>query len=130
VAELSGGRRLDRNGLASRGLVDKRMMRRTWVVVSLLVLACGAVRAESWESSIPSPVGKWVTIDDERNEPRSRVRIYESGGPLFADIEEIFARVAAGSFAGPWLTVAVLLGMIAGSPIRQRRDWWSWNPNF
>ncbi|MFQ5569097.1 MAG: DUF2147 domain-containing protein [Rhodothermales bacterium] len=39
-----------------------------------------------------SPVGRWVTIDDEREEPRSIVSIYEQDGRLFAKVDSIYLR--------------------------------------
>ncbi len=38
----------------------------------------------------PSPVGRWVTIDDGRHRPRAIVRIYEDGGLLYARVDSIY----------------------------------------
>ncbi|MCH9670503.1 MAG: DUF2147 domain-containing protein [Gammaproteobacteria bacterium] len=37
-------------------------------------------------------VGKWKTIDDETNKPRSIVNLYEQNGRLYGQIMEIFRR--------------------------------------
>lgn len=39
-----------------------------------------------------TPVGTWRTIDDETGEPKSTVRIYESGGQLVGDIQGLLPR--------------------------------------
>jgi len=59
----------------------------------LLVLFFTATPALAQSAAeAPSPVGRWVTIDDERNEPRSIVRIYEDGGLLYARVDSIYLR--------------------------------------
>jgi len=37
-------------------------------------------------------VGKWKTIDDETNEPKSIVQIYEQDGKYFGQIKELFRK--------------------------------------
>ncbi|RLC06112.1 MAG: DUF2147 domain-containing protein [Deltaproteobacteria bacterium] len=39
-----------------------------------------------------SIVGKWKTIDDETNEPKSIVQIYEKDGKYFGQIKELFRK--------------------------------------
>jgi len=64
--------------------------------ILLVVLILFFVGAEGWAQPAlpaePSPVGRWVTIDDERNEPRSVVQIYEAGDQLFAKVDSIYLR--------------------------------------
>ena len=44
------------------------------------------------QSAAESPVGRWITIDDKRKEPRGLVRIYEEGGLLYARVDSIYLR--------------------------------------
>ncbi|MEL6845841.1 MAG: DUF2147 domain-containing protein, partial [Bacteroidota bacterium] len=37
-----------------------------------------------------SPVGKWKTIDDETNKPKSIVEIYERNGKLYGKVVKLF----------------------------------------
>ncbi|MFK7923326.1 MAG: DUF2147 domain-containing protein, partial [Bacteroidia bacterium] len=37
-----------------------------------------------------SPVGKWKTIDDETNKPKSIVEIYEKDGKLYGKVIKLF----------------------------------------
>ena len=67
------------------------MIRGALILSLSFLLACGAAYAQSRESDA-TPVGRWITIGDERNEPRSRVKVYESNGMLYADIEKVFPR--------------------------------------
>ena len=39
-----------------------------------------------------SPVGRWTTISDETDEPRSVVEIYEEDGRLFARVDSLILR--------------------------------------
>ncbi len=59
---------------------------------SLLLVLFFTVTPALAQSVADSPVGRWVTIDDERNEPRSIVRIYEDGGLLYARVDSIYLR--------------------------------------
>jgi uncharacterized protein (DUF2147 family) len=44
-------------------------------------------------AAIPSPVGKWVTIDDETQKPRSVINIWEdTNGKLAGTIAKVFYR--------------------------------------
>lgn len=54
------------------------------LTVLLLALAAPPALAQS-----ASPVGQWRTIDDETNEPRAVVEIYEEEGKLYGRIVEI-----------------------------------------
>ncbi len=60
-----------------------------WWLLPLLLL-CASAAAQS--PPAPSPVGRWVTIDDETGDRRSIVQIYEQQGQLFARVEKIFLR--------------------------------------
>ena len=66
-------------------------MKRTLPLLFVLLLAYAPAQAQSSADGL-SPLGKWVTIDDERNEPRSRVHIYEENGLLFARVDSIYLR--------------------------------------
>ena len=39
-----------------------------------------------------SPVGKWKTIDDETNQPKSIIEIFEKDGFLYGKIEKLFRK--------------------------------------
>ena len=39
-----------------------------------------------------APIGRWTTISDETNEPRSVVEIYEENGLLFARVDSLILR--------------------------------------
>lgn len=64
--------------------------RRVLVVLALFFVAMPA-RAQSAAEG-RTPVGRWITIDDERDEPRSIVRIYEEGRLLYARVDSIYLR--------------------------------------
>ncbi len=66
-------------------------MKPSFVALFLLLLAPSVAWSQP-STEVVSPVGQWVTIDDERNEPRSVVTIYEQDGALFARIESIYFR--------------------------------------
>ena len=53
------------------------------IFASLLLAAAGTVFAQA------TPVGLWKTIDDETKQPKSHVRITESGGMLTGKIEKL-----------------------------------------
>ena len=57
----------------------------------LLVLFLTATPALA-QSAAESPVGRWITIDDKRKEPRGLVRIYEEDGLLYARVDSIYLR--------------------------------------
>ena len=57
----------------------------------MLVLALFVAPALA-QSAADSPVGRWITIDDKRKEPRSLVRIYEEDGLLYARVDSIYLR--------------------------------------
>ena len=63
----------------------------TLLAFLILVLFAAPGLAQSGDE-VPSPVGRWITIDDERNEPRSIVRIYEEGSLLYARVDSIYLR--------------------------------------
>lgn len=64
--------------------------------ILLVVLILFFVGTDGWAQSAlpnePSPIGRWVTIDDERNEPRSVVQIYEEDDQLYAKVDSIYLR--------------------------------------
>ena len=66
------------------------MKKRLLLPVILLLVA--ALASAQPSANLPSPVGRWTTIDDERNEPRSIVKIYEQAGLLYAKVDSIYLR--------------------------------------
>ena len=66
-------------------------VRSSLFVLLLLLLVVANAQAQSADEA-PSPVGRWITIDDGRNEPRSIVRIYEEDGLLYAQVDSIYLR--------------------------------------
>jgi hypothetical protein len=58
-------------------------------VLVLLFTGTGAL-AQSSAGDVTSPIGRWVTIDDELNERRSLVTIYEEDGMLYARIDSLY----------------------------------------
>lgn len=56
------------------------------------LLAALCLAAQPARAAEPIPVGRWKTIDDETNAPRSIVEIREVGGELQGRILEIFYR--------------------------------------
>lgn len=60
------------------------------IIVATLVLALAPVIAMAQTAG--SPVGKWKTIDDETNAPRSIVEITDVNGELQGRILQIFYR--------------------------------------
>ena len=59
-------------------------------VLVLLLIVTDATAQSSSSSEVSSPVGRWVTIDDELNEPRSLVTIYEEDGELYARVDSLY----------------------------------------
>lgn len=39
-----------------------------------------------------SPIGTWISIDDETNQPRSEIQIWESNGKLYGKVVKIYPR--------------------------------------
>lgn len=64
-------------------------MKKTVTVLCLSVVFSLGVVAVSFALDT-SIVGKWKTIDDKTNEPKSIVQIYEKDGKYFGRIEELF----------------------------------------
>ena len=60
-----------------------------FLVFSVLFSLCFICFAAAQETSI---VGKWKTIDDKTNEPKSIVQIYEKDGKYFGQIKELFRK--------------------------------------
>lgn len=58
-------------------------------VLPVLFLLGVAATAFAQDASI---VGKWKTIDDKTNEPKSIVQIYEQDGKYFGQIKELFRK--------------------------------------
>lgn len=58
-------------------------------VLVMLFTGTGAL-AQSSAGDVASPIGRWVTIDDELNERRSLVTIYEEDGTLYARIDSLY----------------------------------------
>lgn len=65
----------------------KNMVKLT--ALSVLFYFCFIASAFASETSI---VGNWKTIDDETNEPKSIVKIYEKEGKYFGQIVELFRK--------------------------------------
>lgn len=59
---------------------------------SLVVLAslAGALVALSARADETTPVGRWITVDDDTHRPKAIVRIWEEGGQLQGRIERLF----------------------------------------
>ena len=58
-------------------------------VLLVLFYFCFIASAFAQDNSI---LGKWKTIDDETNEPKSIVQIYEKDGKYFGQIKELFRK--------------------------------------
>lgn len=58
------------------------MMKKRLLITSLMGL-CVSLAAQS-------PVGKWKTIDDETEKPKSIVEIYETNGKLHGKVVQLF----------------------------------------
>ena len=58
-------------------------------VFSVLFYFCFIAASFAQDASI---VGKWKTIDDKTNEPKSIVQIYEQDGKYFGQIKELFRK--------------------------------------
>ncbi|MBU8850253.1 MAG: DUF2147 domain-containing protein [Desulfobacterales bacterium] len=65
----------------------KNMVKLT--VLSVLFYFCFIASGFAQDASI---VGKWKTIDDKTNEPKSIVQIYEKDGKYFGQIKELFRK--------------------------------------
>ena len=66
-------------------------MRKMFAYLLLVVVfsLCAVAVSFAQDTSI---VGKWKTIDDETNEPKSIVQIYEKDGRYFGQITELFRK--------------------------------------
>ena len=60
-----------------------------FLVLSICMSFCFIAVSFAEDSSI---VGKWKTIDDKTNEPKSIVQIYEKDGKYFGQITELFRK--------------------------------------
>lgn len=58
-------------------------------ILPVLFSLCFMATAFAQDASI---VGKWKTIDDKTNEPKSIVQIYEQDGKYFGQIKELFRK--------------------------------------
>ena len=58
-------------------------------ILTALFSLCFVFSSYAQDNSI---VGKWKTIDDETNEPKSIVNIYEQDGKYFGQIVELFRK--------------------------------------
>ena len=58
-------------------------------ILSVLFYFCFIASSFAQDTSI---AGKWKTIDDETNEPKSIVQIYEKDGKYFGQIKELFRK--------------------------------------
>jgi uncharacterized protein (DUF2147 family) len=66
-------------------------MKKTVIVLCMSVVfsLCTVAASYALDASI---VGKWKTIDDKTNEPKSIVQIYEKDGKYFGQIKELFRK--------------------------------------
>ncbi len=76
----------------NRPLCDGLMSTGTKLLVILVLALFAASALAQSAAEVSSPVGRWITIDDERKEPRGLVRIYEEGGLLYARVDSIYLR--------------------------------------
>jgi uncharacterized protein (DUF2147 family) len=60
------------------------------ILIVLFSLFSSSVFAENPIATAGSIVGKWKTIDDKTNEPKSIIQIYEKDGKYFGQIKELF----------------------------------------
>lgn len=60
-----------------------------FLVLSVCISFCFIAVSFAQDTSI---VGKWKTIDDKTNEPKSIVQIYEKDGKYFGQIKELFRK--------------------------------------
>ena len=59
--------------------------------MKLLILLCITfLNVFSFAQS--TPIGKWKTIDDETNKPKSIIEIFEKEGKLYGKIEKLFLK--------------------------------------
>ena len=64
-----------------------------FILIVLFSLYCsGSVFAQTPSDTEASIIGKWKTIDDKTNEPKSIVQIYEKDGKYFGQIKELFRK--------------------------------------
>jgi uncharacterized protein (DUF2147 family) len=68
------------------------------LVLTALIAAAGAALSAAAPNS-PTPVGTWKTVDDQKGDVRSIVKIVEANGELSATVEKTFPR--AGEDADP-----------------------------
>jgi len=54
-------------------------------------LLIGLLLMSVWSSGQPAIVGKWVTVDDNTNEEKSVIEIFESKGMYYGKIVKIFS---------------------------------------
>ena len=59
------------------------------LILPVLFYFCFIATSLAQDASI---VGKWKTIDDKTNEPKSIVQIYEQDGKYFGQIKELFRK--------------------------------------
>ena len=68
----------------------KKQVKRLACSILIMLFAAGFALAQ--EGSSGSIIGQWKTIDDETNEPKSIVQIYEKNGKFFGEIKELFRK--------------------------------------
>ncbi len=69
----------------------KNLIKCCILIVLFSLYFTGSLFAET-PSDNGSIIGKWKTIDDETNEPKSIVQIYEEDGKYFGQIKELFRK--------------------------------------
>ena len=60
-------------------------MKKVLFIVSMVLFATISAQAQS-------VLGKWVTIDDETNEKKSVVEVYERGGKIYGKVVKLFRK--------------------------------------
>lgn len=67
-------------------MFSRRLLKGSWIIAVGLTFALIVGFGLSVSAENSSPVGTWVTIDDETNQPKSHVKIYERNGKIYGKI--------------------------------------------
>jgi uncharacterized protein (DUF2147 family) len=70
----------------------KNLLKYSILIVLFSLYFSGSVFAQNQSDTAGSIVGKWKTIDDKTNEPKSIIQIYEKDGKYFGQIKELFLK--------------------------------------
>jgi len=55
----------------------------------VMIVSAGALAGEQAITMQPSPVGRWITVDDATGKAKSVVQIWEEDGRLYGKIEQL-----------------------------------------